>query len=100
LRAQFLERHFSADRAVQEFVVDALKENRRDVAQEVNRTVRRFGPPVYTGNFLWRISRVTGWTSPRYPLPRRQRSPSSRIAGLLALVVLVLLAVLLARQHP
>jgi curved DNA-binding protein CbpA len=99
LRAQFLERHFSADRAVQEFVVDALKENRRDVALEVNRTVRQFGPPVYTRNFLWRISRVTGWQSPRYAFRHRRGTPSSRIVGIVALVVLLMLAIIVARRH-
>ena len=96
MRAEFLTRHFGNNKAVQEFVLEALKANRRDVAREVSRTVKRFGPPVYVKNFIWRISRVTGWESPRYPLSRRQRSPSRRGIGVMLLLVALMILIVVA----
>ena len=94
LKADFLARHFSRNRVVQDFVLDALNEGRRDVAQEVSHTVKRFGPPVYTRNFLWRVSRMTGWTSPRFPGYRpRPRRATLILVLLIAVAILALITV-------
>ena len=66
LKRRFLERHFGTSPTVQQFVLGALKAQRRDVAREVNRAVQRHGSPSAAEEyrFLSRIRRDTLWFGP------------------------------------
>lgn len=63
LRQQFLERYFGSNPDVQEFAVEALRRNRRDVALEINQAVRVLGSPrpAETDQFIETVKRVTKW---------------------------------------
>jgi curved DNA-binding protein CbpA len=62
LKREFLERHFGTNESVQQFALEALKAGRRDVAREVNRSIKRHGSPAGNADrFLTAVLRVTGW---------------------------------------
>lgn len=63
LKAQFLERYFGTNAAVQEFATEALKMSRRDVALEINKAIKVLGSPrqADAANFIETVKRVTKW---------------------------------------
>lgn len=63
LRLQFMERYFGTNTAIYDFVLDALRARRRDVAIEVNRAIKVVGSPNVgdTATFIATVRQVTGW---------------------------------------
>lgn len=69
LRRQFMERYFGTNTTIHDFVLDALRARRRDVALEVNRAIKVVGSPSAedTTKFIATVRQVTGWGVPAQP---------------------------------
>ncbi len=57
----FLNQYFGTSRKIHYFVLEAIRDQRLDVAKEVNKAILYIGTPTEIEPFLYRVSKKTGW---------------------------------------